>query len=248
MAERIYLLIKIFDKEEYADAFVQKGELYCRTLGEFKRSDEEDGRGDRFEAVTDWHQADKVKLAITFKDKDGFEKTLPIEKLAGPVISQNKGYDRLNLYCMYAVKAPEFEGSYETEEERIAIVEKINGMLKEKITISDVLLSLGKFAVVVYQVEDFINRVKQAAQEKSFVCWNGLIGYYDPDTFHGSFMELESVFRKRHTYEHQSEYRFAFNSFEPEGDKFFHLGSLEDIAIKIPTREINDKLQLKLAD
>lgn len=31
MTTRIYLLIKVFDKEEYADAFIQKGDLFCRT-------------------------------------------------------------------------------------------------------------------------------------------------------------------------------------------------------------------------
>ncbi len=248
MTTRIYLLIKVFDKEEYADAFIQKGELFCRTLGDFKKINEEDGRGDRFEAVTDWHQPEQIKLTITFKDKDGVEKTFPIEKIAGPVTIQNNGYDRLNLYCMYAVKLPEFEESDETEEERVAIVKKINRMLKDKSTLSDAFLALGEFAVVVFQVEEFIKRVNNAAKERNFACWNDLIGYYDPDTFHGSFKELETVFRKRNLYEHQSEYRFAFGSHEPEGTKVIHLGSLEGIAIKVPTREINGKLELKLVE
>lgn len=188
----------------------------------------------------------RPSLAITYKDSDGIEKSFPIEKLAGPVTVQNNGYEKLNIYCMYAVKVPEFEESYETEEERVAIVENINQMLKERITLSDEILSLGEFAVIVYQVEDFIGRIKKAAQEKGFVFWNGLIDYYDPDTFNGSFKELEAIFRKRSIYEHQNEYRFAFGSHEPDGTKLIHLGSLNGIAIKAPTREINEKLQLKL--
>lgn len=248
MTTRVYLLIKVFDKEEYADAFIQKGELFCRPLGDFKLVDDDAVRGDPYEAVTDWHQPDQIKLIITFKDKDGIEKTFPIEKLAGPLIIQNNGYDRLNLYCMYAVKVQEFEESYETEEERVAIVDKINAMLKEKSTLSDEVLSLGEFAVVVYQVEDFIARVRKAAQENDFACWNGLIRYYDPNTFHGSFKELEAVFRKRKIYKHQNEYRFAFGSHKPEGVKFINLGSLEGIAVKVKTREINEKIKLKLAE
>jgi hypothetical protein len=247
MTSRIYLLIKVFDREEYADAFIQKGEMFCRTLGDFKRIDDP-GRGDAYEAVTDWHQPDQVKLTITIKDNDGIEKTIPIEGLAGPVVMQSNGYDKLNLYCMYAVKAKEFEETYETEEERVVIVKKINAMLKERSTLSDEVISLGEFAVVVYQVEDFIDKVKKAAKEKSFACWNGLISYYDPDTFHGSFQELEAVFKKRNVYEHQNEYRFAFGSHEPEGSKVIHLGSLDGIAIKIPTREVNDKIQLRLVE
>jgi hypothetical protein len=30
MTTRIYMLIKVFNKEEYADAFIQKGELFCQ--------------------------------------------------------------------------------------------------------------------------------------------------------------------------------------------------------------------------
>lgn len=246
MTTSIYLLIKVFDKEEYADAFMQKGEMFCRTLGDFKKIDETDGRGDKFEAVTDWHQSELTKLTITYKDKDGVEKSFPIEKISGPVTIQNNAYDRINLYSMYAVKAPEWDESYETEDERIVIIQKINAMLKESKTLSNEVISLGEFAVVVYQVEDFIARVKKAAQEKNFACWNKLIEYYDPDTFHGSFEELESIFRKRNMYAHQNEYRFAFASQEPEGTRLIHLGSLDEIAIKVPTREINEKVQLKL--
>jgi hypothetical protein len=248
MKTRIYLLIKVFDKEEYADAFIQKGELFCRTIGDFKRSDEKDGRGDRFEAVSDWHQTDQIELTVTCKDKDGIEKSIPIDKITGPVIVQNNIYDRINLYCMYAVNAPEWEDSYETEEERLAIVEKISLMLKERSTLSDEIRSMGEFAVIVYRVEDFIDRVQRGAQDKNFACWNGLIGYYNPDTFHGSFKKLETVFRKRNTYEHQNEFRFAFGSCEPVGTKVFHLDSLDGIAIKVQTREINEKLQLKLVE
>jgi hypothetical protein len=248
MTSRIYLLIKVFDQEKHADAFIQNGEIFCRTLGDFKRIDDNARRGDAYEAVTDWYQPDQIKLTITFKDNDGVEKTVPIEGLAGPVVMQNNGYDRLNLYCMYAVKIQEFEESYETEEERVAVVKKINAMLKERSTLSEEVLTLGEFAVVIYKVDDFISMVQKAAKEKNFACWNGLIGYYDPDTYHGNFSEIEAVFRKRNLYENQREYRFAFGSHEPEGNKVIHLGPLDGIAIKVPTREINDKIELKIVE
>lgn len=248
MTTRIYLLIKVFDTDVHADAFIKKGELFCRTLGYFKELDGDDSRGDKFEAVTDWYQPDQINIAMTFKDKDGTEKTFPIENIAGPVTIQNNGYNRLNLYCMYAVKIPEFEESYETEEERVAIVQKINLMLKDRSTLSADFLALGEFAVVVFQVEEFIERIKKVAQDRNYACWHGVIRYYDPDKFHGSLNEIEAVFKKRNVYRHQNEYRFVFDSNEPEGPKLIHLGSLEGIAIKISTSEINGKLQLKLVE
>ena len=134
------------------------------------------------------------------------------------------------------------------KKKEFASLKKINLMLKERGTLSNEVLSFGKFAVVVYQVEKFIDKVKKVAKEKNLACWNGLISYYDPDEFHGSFKEIETVFRKRNIYEHQNEYRFAFGSHEPVGVKVLHLGSLEGIAIKVLTGEINDKMQLKLVE
>ena len=162
------------------------------------------------------------------------------------MVMQNNGYNRLNLYCMYAIKSEEFSETYETKEEQVAIIKKINTMLREKCTLNDEVLSLGEFAVVVYRVKDFISKVKKVAKKKNFACWNGLVGYYDPNTFNGSFSELEAAFGKRNIYQHQSEYRFVLEPHEEEGTKVIHSGSLEKIAFKIPTREINDKIKLRL--
>ncbi|MGC5809079.1 hypothetical protein [Ralstonia pseudosolanacearum] len=248
MNSRIYLLVKIFEKEEHADAFVEKGEMFCRTLGDFKKIEDDEARGDAYEGVTDWHQPDQISLVISYKDKDGVDHSFPLNDLAGPVIMQNSGYDRLNLYCMYAVKIPDFEESYETEEERVRAVEKINAMLKVHGTLSDEMTAMGRFAVVIYRVGDFINKVKLAAREQGYASWNGSVKYFDPNTFHGSFKEIESVFRKRNAYSYQNEYRFVFGSHEPEGPKVIQVGALEGIAIKIPTSEFNNTFQMKLAE
>ncbi|WP_306715772.1 hypothetical protein [Burkholderia dolosa] len=248
MGSRIYLLVKIFEREEHADAFVEKGEMFCRTLGDFKKIEGDEARGDAYEGVTDWHQPDKISLVLSYKDKDGLDHSFPLKDLAGPVIMQNSGYDRLNLYCMYAVKIPDFEESYETEEERVRAVAKINAMLKVHSTLSDEMMAMGKFAVVIYRVGDFISKVKLAAREQGYASWNGSVQYFDPDTFHGSFKEIESVFRKRDAYSYQNEYRFVFGSHEPEGAKVIQVGALDGIAIKIPTNEFNEKFEMKLAE
>ena len=45
-----------------------------------------------------------------------------------------------------------------------------------------------------------------------------------------------------HIYEHQKEYRLAFDSHGLHDVKFIHVGSLDGIAVKIPTKEINGRL------
>lgn len=82
MSSKIYLLIKIFENEEHADAFVKKGEMFCKTLGEFKKIEGDGARGDTYEGVTDWHQPDQISLVISYKDKDGVEHSIPLKDLA----------------------------------------------------------------------------------------------------------------------------------------------------------------------
>ena len=227
MGSRIYLLIKVFDKEDQADAFIQKGEMYCNTLGYFKKHEDE-LRGDAYEGITDWHQPDQITLNISYKDNDGVEQTHLVTDLASPVTMGHNGFDSLNLYCMYAVKVSAFEESYENEDERVLVVEKINTMFKERTDLIEKARSLGRFSVVIYQVEEFINRVQQTAKSLSFKCLKGTIQYYDPDTFSGRFEELDAVFRKRNIYADQNEYRFAFGSHEPEDVKIINFVDVEE--------------------
>lgn len=247
MTQKIFLLIKVFDKEEHADAFIQKGEMFCKTIGQFKRIEGDAARGDQFEAPADWHQPDRISLTLSFKTPDGEEKSFPLEGLAGPVVTQRTAHDRLNVFCMYAVTVRDFEESYETEEERLRVVEKINSMLKVQATLGEEMLSLGEHAVLVFKVGDFIDKVVKAAKLEGYSSWRGLVDYFDPDIFHGSFGEIESVFKKRSGYSYQKEFRFVFDSSKPDGEKTLHVGPLDGMALKLKTGEINSKLELKLA-
>lgn len=248
MSKKIVLLVKVFDNEEYADAFIQTGEMFCKTIGQFKRIEGDVARGDQFEAPSDWHQPDRISLMFSFKTPDGEENSFPIEGLAGPLVMQHTVHDRLNAFCMYAVTVPDFEESYETEEERLCVAEKINSMLKVNATLSEEMLSLGDHAVLIIKVADFIDKVSKAAESEGYLSWRGLIDYFDSETFHGSFGEVESIFKKRNIYSYQKEFRFVFDSSKPEGAKTLHVGSLDGIGFKLKTSEINSKLELKLAE
>lgn len=248
MNAKIVLLVKVFDQEKYADAFIQTGEMFCKTIGQFKQIECDAARGDKFEAPSDWHQPDRVSLTLSFKTPDGIEKCFPIEGLAGPLVMQRTAHDHLNAFCMYAVTIPDFEESYETEEERLHVVEKINSILKIHSTLGEEMLSFGEHAVIIFNVEKFIDKTSKAALSEGYSFWRGLVDYFDPETFHGSFEEVESVFKKRNIYSYQKEFRFVFDSSKPEGEKTFHAGPLGEIAFKLKTGEINSKLEMKLAE
>lgn len=248
MTQKIVLLIKVFDKEKYADAFIQTGEMFCQTIGQFKRIEDDAARGDQFEAPWGWHQPDGISLAISYKTPDGEEKSFQIEELAGPLVMQRTALDRLNVYCMYAVTLPDFQESYETEEEQLRAVEKVNSMLKVHSTVGKEMLSLGEHAVLVYKVADFIDKVRETAKSEGYLSWRGLVDYFDPKTFDGSFTELESVFKKRSNYSHQKEFRFVFDSNTLESVKTLHVGPLNGIALKLKTSDINSKIEFKLSE
>jgi len=241
------LLIKVFDEEKYADAFIQNGEMFCQTIGQFKGLENDVARGDRFEAPSDWYQPDRVTVSLSFDTPEG-EKTSFNLDLAGPLVFLRKGYDELNAYCMYAVTIPNFDETYETEEERLRLFSEINSILKVSATLSEEMLSLGEHAVVVFGVSDYIERVRQAAMQKGYSSWRGLVDYFDPESFHGKFEEVEAVFKKRDIYSYQNEFRFVFDSSELSGAKTIHVGSLAGIALKMRTREINSKIELRLAE
>lgn len=247
MSSRIYLLIKVFDNEEYADAFLHKGELFCRTLGEFKNIEDDQARGDKYEGVTDWHQPDQVKLVLSYKDSEGIEHSFPIDELAGPLIMQNNGLNRLNLFCMYAVKIEVPDETYETREELLEAVDKVNDSLASRGVMNDQVLAFGQHAVIIYNVQGFFKRVEHAAESLGAAYMHGSVKYYDPETFHGSFEGVQAAFRKRNTYAYQNEYRLLFDFPEANGEQTLHVGSLADIACKLSATEINTGVQLKLS-
>lgn len=100
---------------------------------------------------------------------------MPITELAGPVITQSLAHDRLNAYCMYSITAPEFSESFEAEDERLRVVEKINAMLKAHTAVDDDMLSLGEHAVVIINVSEFVNKVAEAVKAKGYSSWKGLV-------------------------------------------------------------------------
>jgi hypothetical protein len=112
--------------------------------------------------------------------------------------------------------------------------------------VSEEVSALGKFAVLIYKVEDFINKVKVKAKTLGCGYANGLVEYYAADSFHGSFKGIDGVFKKRSSYSHQNEYRFVFDLPESGSTQKIHIGPLNDIAFKLPTSEINSKVQLRL--
>lgn len=93
---RIYFFVKTFEKQEYADQFLD-GLLYMNTLDYFVRleEDEDSGRGDRYEGVDSWLQPNEIQIEV-----NGV--VLNSADLAGPVSIQMHHHLVKNVFCMHA--------------------------------------------------------------------------------------------------------------------------------------------------
>ena len=220
-----FLLVKFFKNEEYATEFVN-GNVFCNTLGTFKKIEAADdcGRADRDEGTTAWLQPGQVDLVLNDVDISG--------DLAGPSQVQMHWLDDVHLFCMHACHSGNLDLSTLTN----ANIED----LRSELIIPTSCLTLGKHAVVVCDVPSFVEKIRVAAEAEKYKMVRGLVRYYDPESFHGEFNQAESMFRKQERYRHQREFRFAINT-GSSGDSplRLHIGDISDITVRLYANELN---------
>ncbi len=227
----MFFFVKVFDDEKYAEDFI-KGKLFVNRLSYFRKLEEGESanRGDKHEGVVSWHQPDQVNIEINGR---------VITELAGPVSTQMNWHGHLNVFCIYAAHSGEFDG---VSEETLAA-------FKKQLELPEECQNLGEYAVLVTRVNQFIERIKISAKENNYGLTAGLVEYYDPDKFNGSFTENESIFKKRDEYKYQKEYRFAIDT-GIEGKKAISLdiGDISDITMRCKVSDINKYLEIKLTE
>lgn len=250
MGKKIYCLIKTYQSEEHANAFLNTGEIYCNTLEEFKKIEDDTARCDKFEGTSQWFQPQDVKVSLSVKNENDevlHKINIGESDLAGPIVSQPTIFDSLNLFCMYAVTIEDFEERYSTEDEKRLAVEKINKSIAAQVRIDPRFQDFGEYAVVVHKVEQFVQAVASYAKRNNMRACHGLVEYFDPDTFTGSFKGIEAIFRKRKAYSYQNEFRFVFNAnSETRKPIKIKVGPLNDLARMGPLRDIISGLEIKI--
>ena len=148
---------------------------------------------------------------------------------------------------MYAIVIEDFEESYSTEDDKKLIVEKINRSIADQIRIDSRYQNLGDHAVVICNVERFIETVESYARNNNMKICHGLVEYFDPETFTGSFRGVEAIFRKRRTYKYQNEFRFAFNTNHKTQEPIkINAGPLNEFAFIGSLRNIIEQLKIKI--
>ena len=221
----IFFLVKFCDKKSYADDLLQ-GKVYFNRLSNFKENklSETYGRLDRYEGATAWLQPGNLRLELNGMDLS--------DDLAGPLTVQMNWLNYLHIFCMHAAYSSNLDMA---ELDNIDIED-----LRRELTIPNDCFSLGEHAVVVTNVPKFIKRMEVAANAVSYRFTRGLVKYYDPETFHGQFQDVESIFWKRDVYSFQREFRFLIDSRSMDDHpRILDIGNIEDITLQFKSNELN---------
>ncbi len=202
-----------FGTKLHMDEFVREGHLFMRPLAEFVAMEQDTLRGDKHEGLTSILQADGCELSCT--DVNGIWR--PVGKIVGPVGHRDPGALNSNVFCMYALR-----GSRVT-----SWVDPRNR-------------GFGDAFVILMDGDEFLRRVRTAAEREGIPLDWGPVEYVDPLTYSGRM----GPFRKLSTHAYQSEFRLVI---KPGTGQLFSLwvGSLKDIAIVGPSDEVNDRFRFK---
>jgi hypothetical protein len=244
MGRRIFCFVKFFEKEEWADDFMQ-GKLYCNTLQYFRdREQTEDYRGDPFEGAISLIQPHQAIIKFSFNSDKIKDFTLDPNDMVGPMIVHSMDNLEHNVFCLYAIYVDddfeEFSDEELTDEELEKRIQSVSNRLK----LHEDCFGMGQHAVLIYAVEPFIEALKKYEKDIGIRLRRGFVKYYDETTYHGDFKEAEAIFHKPQKYAHQKEYRLAFRS--PNKSAFtIDIGSIEAYAKKMTADDMR-KLSLRV--
>ena len=217
---------KVFDNLDYADRFA-KGQLHFNRLSYFKKIEgdethEPSGRIDRHEGTTGWMQPGRGTLTIN-----------GVEIQDAQIQTQKNWLNHLHVLCLHAVH------SGDLDLDRLAAENNVEP-LRKRLKIPNECLFLGKHAVVIRNVPEFLSRVEAACKARRFRLKYGLVKYYDPKTFHGNFADEDSVFWKQTRYMRQREFRFAVNTGTLGEDHLdIAIGDIRELTLRLESAELN---------
>ena len=225
------LLIKVTSRQDYSDQFLN-GDLYCNRLSCFRMLEDDDQRGDSFEATMVYPPGSILTLENTnllTSEKNVW--TIPPTDLADNIRLRPDAPNHLNVFCMYAV---DFNDLKRTP----------NDDTKVTVELTEKLWDFGDYAVIVFNVPTFIQRVEKEVLARRYKAMLGRVVYYDPMIGLPDVPLNESLaFFKRNRFAYQKEFRFVFNtSIIGNNAITVSIGDISDIAFPANKDNIHQEL------
>lgn len=215
-----------FGSEENIKMLREQGIIYMNTAEYFKKCEEPE-RGDKDENLGMLFQPDKILLEFNHPT---------LGKLK---IGKDDGLGQVKIN-----EVLDKEYTPITHIFSIACINDQNiGPSKEKF-FDERLYEFGDSVLFITNVEEFIKRIKKAAQEvydaeEIILCKMKLVEYVDFKEHHGEV----GPFRKSINYEHQKEWRLGFHVIDQETPYILKIGSIEDISVQLNKHNIANKIE-----
>ena len=213
----IYCLIKICERESYADDFLS-GCMYMNRLRYFTQIEDHDQRSDKYEGLTSWMQPNQIQLFI----KDHL-----ITDIIHPLTIRKKQDENCPILCLYTIHSGPYHSINEDN-----IIE-----FKKCIKVKDIVRSFGDSAVLITNVTEFLKRFRSTAQKKGIGFEASLVEYFSYDSHNPNFDR--PGFHKLKKYSDQNEYRIKlYLDDDLETPYRIEIGDLSDIAVKMTTNDL----------
>ena len=219
------MLTRVFEEKEHATEFL-RGKVRAGTLLSYQNI-EDNHRRDEMEGVFDSEHF--AGLKATLKMSSG--KTIALWR----VKYELPWAEGFNVLCTTA--------SY-VDAEWIVPAERYDEVMDRYVRIPEAVMKLGDFAVCIHKPNEFIERVKTAADKLGVPMDCGFVNYgrhhHMPK---GGPRDVGMIFCKREEHKCDREFRFSFESPQKvEEPLVLNVGDLSDIAKLFRTREINSQL------
>ena len=231
---KILAFVKLFDKRDHAEAFVN-GTLCMNTIRSFKEYKDESGelRGDKYEGIQALYQTNQL-VNIKFDDLK-----IQSSDLTSPIIIYDNNLLNQNVFCIYSLN---------TRGHDTVSAETLSDF-RRTLALHESCFELGKYCVVVLNASEFIKRCKTAIESNGLHGNLGLVDYFDEHEFHGNMPQDKLGYQKRSLFKEQREYRVKIETNKKVPSRYFlNIGDLADIAVITTPKEFNDKLEIELPD
>lgn len=215
----VLALVKFGAAEHMADLCTH-GHLYMQSVAYFRGLDADAARSDVHEGLRYCYQASNTIFQVRVADS-----WTTVGGIQGPMLHRTDGNPVGNVYCMFALRGSHAEAFHCGHTQSLVDVER---------------LAFGDTAVVFTNGDEFLRRVRTAAQNEGLHLQQHVVEYVDRRTYHGPM----GSFRKFSEFTYQSELRLLVKP-EAEGARSLVLGSLEDIAMLCPLVELNRRLRIR---
>ena len=210
---KLFSLVK-FGKKEHLLDFLIHGKLHFSALQELRKNSDEDVeeifRKDSVEGVTQYRSFGPTKILIPINPN---QESLEVS-VQNITYWSSREFILGNICSFYAITTDCF--------------------VNNELTPIDQRLNLfGSWFIVIYNFDEFINRLETTIKEIRTLGFYGNVDYFDEKNF---ISDLH-LFKKRSRYDYQKEFRIYLQN-ENTTAMDIYLGNLEDIAFIAPVEAL----------